>query len=265
MIAKKTWREVRGMVIAYTLILELLLLPAVLLWPNLRRGGSVLVEMMPAEFLRNMAEAVMGHDDDTAFLAYMAVQLFFKGVNIVGIAGAVLLGTGIVARERENGTLEYLLSRPVSRARILWSKYWVVAIALVVPIFLTTWSAIPLCAIPRIDQELPFTAVTIGAFHNACFVVLVFTATMVFSILAKAQVHAAFWIGAVVISQVAIYFIQEIRVISLFRLSDFEIYNPVMAGNWPFTSLFTEVTVWLLVATAALYGVAYALFRRTGH
>ena len=40
MIARKTWREVRGMTVAYTLLLELLLIPAILLWPDLRRAGA---------------------------------------------------------------------------------------------------------------------------------------------------------------------------------------------------------------------------------
>ncbi|MBK8976583.1 MAG: ABC transporter permease subunit [Planctomycetes bacterium] len=264
MIARKTWREVRGMTLAYTVIIELLLLPAILLWPNLRRGGSLLVEMMPAQFLKDMARQIMGQNDEAAYLAYMAVQMFFKGINIVGIAAAVLMGTGLIARERENQTLEFLLARPVSRSRILAAKYVVVGLAVVVPIFLTSWTAVPLSRIESVAQDLPFDRVTIASLHNAAFVLLVYTATLVFSILARAQVHAAFWIGAVVISQVAIYFIQEIRVYSLFRCSDFEVYGPVMAGNTSFGELFWGQTIWLLVATAALYALADALFRRTG-
>lgn len=262
MIARKTWREVRGMTIAYALILELMLLPAILLWPDLRRAGSALGEMMPAEFMRDIFRQVMSPDDDAAYRAYMAVQMFFKGVNIVGVSAAVLMGTGLIARERENQTLEFLLARPASRSSILWGKFWVVAVAVAVPIFLTSWSAIPLSRIPSVDHELPFGVVTIAAFHNACFVVMILALTTLFSVVARSQVHTAFWIGAVVIVQVAIYFVQEIRVASAFRLSDFDVYGPVMAGNRGFLDLFGGLTVWVLLATAVVYVAADRTFRR---
>jgi ABC-2 type transport system permease protein len=263
MIARKTWSEVRGMTVAYTLLLELLLIPAVLLWPDLRRAGAGIGELLPAEFLRNIFRQVMSPDDDGAFLAYMAVQLFFKGVNVVGVAGAVLMGTGLVARERENQTLEFLLARPVSRSRILAAKFGVVAACLVVPIFLTSWSAIPLSAIPSVDHDLPFDRVTLAAFHNACFVLLVLAGTTLCSVLSRTQVHTAFWIGAVIVAQVAIYFVQEIRKVSLFRLSDFDVYGPVMAGNVGFTRLFLDGTAWVLGGAALLYFAADRAFRRT--
>ena len=40
------------------------------------------------------------------------------------------------------------------------------------------------------------------------------------------------------IVQVAVYFIQEIRVSSLFRLSDWEVYGPILLGNESLHSLF---------------------------
>ena len=143
------------------------------------------------------------------------------------------------------------------------AKFGVVAVCLVVPIFLTSWSAVPLSAIPLVDHELPFDRVTTAAFHNACFVLLVLAGTTLCSVLSRTQVHTAFWIGAVVVAQVAIYFIQEIRKVSLFRLSDFDVYGPVMAGNVGFGRLFMDSTVWVLAGTAVLYLAADRAFRRT--
>ena len=262
MIAKKTWIELRGMGLAYQLLLILQLLPAVLLWPDLRRGGSALTNMMPAEFLKDIFRQVMQDDADPAYLAYMAVQLFFKGVNIVGIAAAVLVGTGLIARERENQTLEFLLSRPVSRSAVLWNKFWVAALIVTIPIFLGNLVAVPLSLIPSVDQDLPIDRVLLGSFHNAAFCLLVLALTTLFSIFARAQVHAAFWIGALVISQVAIYFIQEIRVASLFRLSDFDIYGPIMSGSASFGYVFEHYTLWVLLGALAVYIAADRLFQR---
>jgi ABC-2 type transport system permease protein len=260
-IVRKTWREVRMMALAYALILELLLVPAVLLWPSLRDEGalSTMQRLMPADFLARMFENMTG-GDNAAYRAYMAVQMFFKGVNIVGIAGAVLLGTGMIARERENQTLEFLLARPVGRARILWSKFWVVALVLVVPVFLTSWSAVPLSLL--IGEELPFGVVTLASLHSSVFVLSFLALTCLVSVRVRTQVHVAFVVGAVVILQVAAFFIQKVRVASVFRLSDFEVYGPILAGNVPWAQVLREQTVWPLLVAAACYGIAHRTFRR---
>lgn len=264
MIAKKTWREIRGMGIAYLLLLEILLVPAILMWPSLRRAGSALVSLMPADFLRKMATDAMGPNDETAYRAYMAIQMFFKGVNIMGIAAAVLLGTGIIARERENQTLEFLLARPISRSRILWSKFWVTAVVIVVPIFLTSWTAIPLSRLPGIDVELPFGVVTLCCVHASVFCVGILALTTLISTVARSQVVTAFWIGAIIVTQVALYFIQEIRVISAFRLSDYDIYGTIMAGNLHAGPLLLGTTLWVALGAALIYAIADRTFRRSG-
>jgi ABC-2 type transport system permease protein len=261
MIARKTWREIRVMVITYALILEILLIPAIWLWPNLRNEAMALGRIMPAQFLKRMFEQISSSSPEAAYRAYMAVQMFFKGVNVVGIACAVLIGTGLIARERENHTLEFLLARPVSRARVLWDKFWVSAVALVVPVLLTSWSAVPLSR--AIGEDLPLGPVTLAAVHNSAFVLAFLAFTLVFSVLAKAQVHVAFAVGSVVIVEVAIYFIQEIRVASLFRLSDFDVYGPILAGNAGWAQVLGGRTIWLLAATAACYLAALRIFRRS--
>ncbi|MEO0480633.1 MAG: ABC transporter permease subunit [Planctomycetota bacterium] len=279
MIALKTWRELRSMGIAYILILEALLIPAVVLWPDLRGGFDEItslvdsplisrivdsiVEMVPAEFMQRIVRMILDNDEETSYRAYLAVQMFFKGVNIVGIAAAILLGTGMVSRERENQTLEFLLSRPASRSAILWNKYWVTAVIVVVPIFLTSWSARPMSALDPVNLDVPLDVLMICSFHNAAFVLVVLSLTTIFSVLAKSQVQTAFWIGGVVILQVALYFVQTIRRFSAFKLSDFDVYQPVMIGNQGFWELFTEQTVWLLLAAVVLYGIADRLFART--
>jgi ABC-2 type transport system permease protein len=259
MIAAKTWREIRWMAIAYTLILEALLIPAILLWPTLRNEAAALGRIIPIQTFKQMF-ADISSDTDAAYGAYMAVQMFFKGTNIVGIACAVLLGTGMIARERENQTLEFLLARPVSRSRVLAGKFLVCAAAVAVPIWLTSWSAIPLSR--AIGEQLSFAAVTVAATHAALFVLGFLALTCICSVLSRTQVHAAFAIGAFVIVQVAIYFIQEIRVASIFMQSDYAIYGPVMAGNLPFVELLWRSTLWIVAAAAACYAVADRLFRR---
>ncbi|MBI5849756.1 MAG: ABC transporter permease subunit [Planctomycetes bacterium] len=264
MIAGKTWREVRGMGLAYCLLLELLLVPAVLLWPDVKLGLSAIMKMMPMAILRDMFVQMTDSNEEVAYRAYLSVQVFFKGVNIVGIAAAVLLGTGLIARERENQTLEFLVSRPISRSRILWSKFWVTALVVVVPIFVTSWTVIPLSRVPSVDFEISLESILICSVHASVFTVAVLTVTLLCSVLARSQVVSAFWIGAFVIFQATIYFVQGIRVVSVFQLADFYVYGPVMAGNVSAGSLFLGKTIWVALFAAACYATADRAFRRVG-
>ena len=50
-------------------------------------------------------------------------------------------------------------------------------------------------------------------------------------------------------------------VCSLFMLSDYAIYGPIMAGNLPFAKLFWGTSVWIALGAAAFYLAADRLFR----
>lgn len=264
MIAGKTLREIWPVAVIYLVVMEAILVPPIYLWPELYevfQKTTILDRFLSgAEFGKRIKEGILSQNEGVAYKNFMALQIFFKGVNLCGIAAAVLMGTGIIARERENQTLEFLMARPVSRSWILWSKFWVIAVVVVVPIFLTTWSAIPISW--DIEQDLPFANLTLGAFHNSVFVLMILAITTLCSVFFTNQLHTAATVGAVVVIELAIYFIQTVRAASIFRLSDFDIYGPIMLGNRNFSSLFLGCTVWMLLATVLLYLLADWLFRR---
>jgi ABC-type transport system involved in multi-copper enzyme maturation permease subunit len=259
MIAAKTWREIRVITLVYTLILELELVLDVLFWPSLRNEAALsIAQVMPADFLKRMMIEIA--DPDAGYRAYMATQMFFKGTNIVGLSAALLFGTGLIARERENLTLEFLLARPVSRSRILAAKFAVSSVALVVPILLTSWTAVPLSWL--VDERLSLANVTVGACYAALFCLAFLCLTCVFSVRGRTQLHVAFAVGAIILVEVGIYFIQEARAISVFRLSDFDLYGPIMAGNVRVDALLWSHAAWLLLACGACYGLADRMLRR---
>ena len=152
------------------------------------------------------------------------------------------------------------MSRPVTRTRILLAKSGVLAAALIVPIFVTTWSAIPLSW--QIDEQLPFYELTLAAAHNALFCTMFLAASLACSVWFRTQLMVVAAVGGIGVFQVGIYFVQEIRVASLFRLSDYDVYAPILAGNLPLGPLFLERGVWILLATLALFGAAVFSFRR---
>ena len=267
MIAGKTWREIRVMALAYLLILELLCVPVLLLWPEIYADlqRSTLMKNLGIDFLKRIGEGISTRDEQIAYTNWCAVMLFFRSTNLVGTAAAVLLGTGLFARERENSTFEFLLSRPVSRRTILWQKWWPCALCVVVPIYLVSASALFWSA--RIELELPLWELFLCSTHAAVFALFFLTATTWLSVRMRVQAHVAAAIGAVAIVQIGVYLTQRIRQYSLFRLVDFEWYSPILAGNTPAWMMFDPVrgpgnTTWLLLATVLCYALAARALRR---
>lgn len=268
MIAGKTWREVRVMALAYLLILELLAVPVLLLWPDIYADlqRSSLMRNIGVDWLKRIGEGVSGRNEDIAYLNWCAVMLFFRSTNLVGLAGAVLFGTGLIARERENQTLEFLLARPVSRGHILWHKFWPCAVCLVVPIYLVSASAIFWSW--QIDLDLPRWELFLASTHAAVFTVCFLAATTWVSVVSRVQAHVAAWIGAFAVLQIGAYLTQRVRPYSLFHLVDFEWYGPILAGNTPASEMFNPFashgfTAWLLLATVGLYLLAWRALART--
>ena len=210
--------------------------------------------------MQNWVSDLMSPSMDAAFNTYMAIQMFFKAINIIGVACACLFGTALIARERENQTLEFLLSRPVSRSRALFSKFAVCGAAIVVPIFLTSWTAIPLSA--YYGENLSFGAVTLGAAYGSLFCLLFLALNAVFSVRLRTQIDVAFIVGSVIVFEVCLYFVPEIRLYSLFRLSDYEVYSPILAGNRSVTDLLFGTGGWLLLGTGLAYFAADRLFQK---
>ena len=267
MIAGKTWREIRVMALVYLLILELLLVPVILLWPDfyvdLQR--SSLFRNLPADWMRRIGEGWGDKNEDIAYLNWLSAHLFFKGVNLCGLAAAVLLGTALFAREREALTFEFLLARPVSRAHILWAKSWPTALCVTLPVFVANWSAIWWSA--RIDQPVPFWPLTLCSLHGALFVLCFLAFTTWVSVLSRVQAHVAFWVGGVTILNIGIYLVPRLRHGSVFRLSDYDSYAPLLLGNQGLVQMFDPIhhaglSFYLVVGTALFFWLALRALRR---
>lgn len=257
-IAAKTWQEAKVVTLLYTVLLEVNILLAIWLWPDFKPEAAAFGRMIRP--LRPMFDAIANPNEELAYNAYMALQLFFKGTSIIGLSFAVLLGTGMIARERENQTLEFLLGRPIGRSRVLFSKFAVIAVAMVVPIVLTSLSAAPLSWM--IDAQLDWRRLLAASVHASAFALLFLAATAIGSVLCRNQVHVAAAAGAFIVLQVILFFIQTIRAISVFRLADWDIYGPLMLGSGMFGQIFLDRTLWVLLATVLLYVVADRLLQR---
>jgi ABC-type transport system involved in multi-copper enzyme maturation permease subunit len=267
MIARKTWREVRFMALVYGALLLLLDVPVIMLWPELydELRTSSLVRNLPFDLGSSIGKGVTDSREEIAYRNWIAVMLYFRAVNLLGIAASVLMGTALFARERETQTLEFLLTRTVSRRRILWEKCWPTVVCVVVPIFLVNWSAIFLSR--AIELELPWAPVTLASLHACLFVLAILALTTFVSVQCRVQAHVAFWVGGIVVMQIGIYLVPRLRKWSLFRLSDFDWYGPILAGNVGLRGMFDPVgalgfSLWLVLAIVLFYWLALRALER---
>lgn len=265
MIARKTLRETWPILAAYVVLMELMLVAAVFYWPDLRDALAkisklgflnVLGQLIPFDFLKRPFLTLV--DPEKRYASYIALQHFFKGINIMGIAAAMLLGTFVIARERENGTLEILLSLPASRGRILAVKSLVLAIGLACGIFLTSLSLLLLD--PLVGEGLAAVPLLLCSLHGTLTVLLFMAMTILASTFFRTQASVAFAVGVFIAVEFAVYFIQVARNWSFFRLCDFEVYFPILTGESGLP--FWEFEWILILGTALCYSIAHRRFVR---
>lgn len=268
MIWRKTMRELWLIALAYLVILELLAVPVLLLWPEIYADlqRSTLFKSLGVDFLKRIGDAVSNSNEQIAYTNWCATMLLFRSCNLVATAAAVLIGTGLFARERENNTLEFLLARPVSRGSILFQKLWPSALIVTLPIFLVNATAIPWSW--TMDLYLPVWELFLGSMHAAVFALTVLLLTSWASIALRVQAHVAAAVGAFIVLQLGVYMTQRIRPYSLFRLVDFDWYGPILCGNTPAWQMFDPIngpgnTTYLLVASVVLYFLSWRALRRT--
>jgi len=259
-IARKTWKEIRGLTILYFVLIEIDMAISVYLWQWLRDEAPTIAQLVPADFIRRWVDGVTAADASVAYNSYVSLQVFFKGANIMGLVFALVFGAVLIARERENHTLEFLLSRPISRSRILFSKFWVAACALALPILVTSWSAIPLSWL--VGEDLRLWEMTLASLYSGLFCVMFLAITTICSVRMRTQLNVIAAVGAVVVFELAIYFVQKIRLTSIFRLADYDVFAPILAGNLDAGGLLQTRGIWLLLATVMAYWLANRLLRK---
>lgn len=108
-------------IVAGTAALMLMLYPA---FKDAFAEMEVLYTMFPPEFLEafGMGE---GGLDMSSFYGWFGVEGFLF-VNLIGGSYAAILGGSILSKEEDDKTIEFLLSKPISRSKILFGKALVV-------------------------------------------------------------------------------------------------------------------------------------------
>jgi ABC-2 type transport system permease protein len=237
---------------AYALILEVMLVAAMHYWPSFEENIDALRLAIPVPVVQDMFDVLAARGVD----AYVIAQQFFKGCNTLGTAAAVLFAAGAVAGEVHRGTLEIWLARPFSRARILSERWLAGALALAVPIFLSS-ATIPWLA-ERVGESVELRPLMLCSAHQLVFLLTIYSLTFLLSTVGANPIRIALTVLFLTTLEFALYMVKTVTHASYYRLADFD----------DFLAIFDRgVLDWgvcgpLLAISALLFVAAQLAFRR---
>lgn len=238
--------------LAWFVVLEALLAGAVLFWPNFQENLGPLRALLPIEALRGAFDSMA----QGGVAGYVYGQHFFKGCNTVGTLAAVVFAMGAVAGEAHRGTLELVLSRALSRRRILLERWIAGALAVVAPVFATT-ATIP-WLLDRVHEEMPWSSLMLSAAHQSLFLAAVYSVTFLLSCFGSRPLSIGFGMLLFTIFEFSLYMIMKVTHASIFRLTDIDVYLGIGATH----ALDLRIVVPLLVVIAVTLGLSLLAFAR---
>ena len=238
--------------LAFFLVLEGILVPAVLFWPSFRDNMAALRAMAPLPMLRDMVDTL----GKGGAAAYVLGQQYFKGCNSLGVAAAVLFAVGAVAGEAERGTLEIWLARPLSRKRLLTERWLAGALAVALPVFATS-ATIP-WLLGFVDESMQQRGLFFCSLHQSLFLVAVYSGTFLLSTIGRRPIALAFVVLFFMTFQFSLYLVKTATHWSLFRWTDLATFMSIYADAAPPPAK----TFALLACIAVGYVAALVCFER---
>jgi ABC-type transport system involved in multi-copper enzyme maturation permease subunit len=211
--------------LAYFVLLEGMLAAALLYWPNFEENVGSLKALAPIDMLKDMVDELA----QGGIEAYVVGQHFFKGCNTLGTAAAVVFSAGAVAGEVHRGTFELWIARPFSRRRLLLERWIAGALALTVPVFLTTLTVPPLLA--AVDAEVALGPLLLCAVHQSVFLLVFYALTFFLSTLFDNPMAIALSVLFGTTLCFAIYLVKVLTHWSVYRLADIEVFMAVLEGG----------------------------------
>ncbi|MBT3339880.1 MAG: ABC transporter permease subunit [Planctomycetes bacterium] len=252
MIASHFFRENRMLIYGYFLLMHVTGALSVFFWPELREQIDLIVQLIPLDGVRRFAEAFQTQ----GYWAYFDAQILFKGGGMVATAVAGLLGSGLIAREADRNTAEFLLSRPISRAQILFRRWLAGCAMLLIPFF----SCVIFCwaLSPQVGESLQLGRLLASTAHVSLFILAVFQATIWLSAHSTQQLRAGIIVLGFIMLNMAIYLVKHIWHYSIFNIIDLDVLLPLAdRGAYPW-----KETTTLAAASLVFYFFSWRAFSR---
>ena len=208
--------------LAYFILLQAMLTAALLYWPNFEENVGALKAMAPLDMLKDMVDTLA----QGGIEAYVTGQHFFKGCNTLGTAAAVLFAAGAVAGEVHRGTFEIWLARPFSRRRLLLDRWVTGAVALTLPIFLTTLTVPWLLGF--VDSNVALGPLLLCCVQQSALLLCLYSLTFLLSTLFDTPMGIALSVLFFSTLEFAIYLVKVVTHTSIYRLADIEVFMKIM-------------------------------------
>lgn len=235
--------------LAYLLVLEAMLVPGILFWPDFKEHAQAISEMVPSRFRSLVTGFAQGGVE-----SYVCGQHYFKACNTLGVAAAVLFAAGAVAGEIDRGTFEIWLARPFTRRRLLLERWLAGALAVVLPVYLSS-ATIPFL-LERIGESMSQYDLLLCSTLESLLLLVIYSATFLWSTVGRRPAVIVFGMFFFCIFEFAIYVVQTANAWSLFKLVDFRVFSRVCLRETlpPITSTaFGALTVALLACSLILF------------
>ncbi|MDP6602477.1 MAG: ABC transporter permease subunit [Phycisphaerales bacterium] len=220
---RQTWWIAAG----YFIILEAALVAAILYWPRFRDNMPAIIKLVPFDAIQDLLKAM----EHAGYWPYLAVQQWFKGCSLFGVAAIAFIGSGIIARESDQRTAEFLLSRPVSRRRVLLVRHMMLTLLITIPVFLSSISAIWISR--SVGEYIGWGEVLASSLYMSLFLWTLVSFTTLISVWSVHQLTAGAAVVGVVLVSFAMYLVEGINHLSPFALIDVRIFMSIHDGDFP--------------------------------
>ena len=230
--------------IGYVVVLEAALVAAILYWPRFRDNTPQIAKLVPFDSLQTLLEAV----EIDGYWPYLAIQQWFKGCSLFGLAAAAFLTSGLVARDVDQKTAEFLLARPISRSRIFLTRWAASSAMVILPVYATSCTAVWLSTF--VDEHVGWWEVLASSTFISLFLMMLVTLTAMLSAMCSHQMRAGILLIGFILLNFAFYLVQGLDQISIFKAIDVTAFMRIKSGDPPWIAggAFVASTAIMLVA-----------------
>ena len=224
---KQYLRQTWWISLGYLVILEGALVAAILYWPRFRDNIPAIAKLVPFDAIQDL----LGAMEHAGYWPYLAIQQWFKGCSLFGVGAIAFVASGIIAREADQRTAEFLFSRPISRRRVLIARHSMVCLLVLLPVALSSISAIWLSH--WIGEFVPWASILWSTTYMCIFLWCLICFTTLVSSIAQHQLTAGASVVGLALISFALYLVQGLDQLSLFKLIDIHTFMSIHDGDVP--------------------------------
>ncbi len=168
-VAKWTIKQRKWSTVWWCVGIISLIILTLAVYPSIRNQTSQLDQSFNQ--LPDSAKALFTDTQDLfSPVGYLSSQLYYLMLPMILSILAIGMGASLIAREENDGTLELLLSRPVSRGRLVFEKALAGLSIIAIVTAVTLLTVLIMCKLVNMDVSL--TAVAVSTIYSAALALL---------------------------------------------------------------------------------------------